>query len=108
MIGFDPLDKPEVPNLTTEDNHPFVGENVTFTCASKVQRMPTGLPSSLTYTFTGRGSTQDNLHKILRLTKSDKGANISCRATDDLGKISNVSNTITLAPFCKYKSVTTA
>lgn len=36
---------------------------------------------------------------------SDKGTNITCQATDDHHKVSSISKTITLDPYCKYNMI---
>ncbi|XP_052062348.1 uncharacterized protein LOC127702263 isoform X2 [Mytilus californianus] len=94
--------KPINTKLTLKPEHPFVGDNVTFTCSSTIQRWPAGYRSShLSYQFHGNkpGATDNNRLMIHTLTKSDKGTNIKCQATDDLGKVSNMSNTVTLDPY---------
>lgn len=94
--------------LTLQPEHPFVGDNITLTCSSTIQRWPKGYGTShLSYQFHGntRGATDNNELQIQKLIKSDKGTSIKCQATDDLRKVSNMSNTVTLDPFCKYDSI---
>ncbi|CAC5424007.1 unnamed protein product [Mytilus coruscus] len=94
--------KPIKPTLTLQPEHPFVGDNITITCSSTVQRWPAGFKTSnLRYKFDGnlRRDTKNNTVTIHTLTKADKGTYIKCQATDDLGKISIMSNAITLDPF---------
>ncbi|VDI38057.1 Hypothetical predicted protein, partial [Mytilus galloprovincialis] len=88
--------------LTLQPEHPFVGDNITLTCSSTIQRWPKGYGTShLSYQFHGntRGATDNNELQIQKLIKSDKGTSIKCQATDDLRKVSNMSNTVTLDPF---------
>lgn len=99
------LDKPTNPTLTVSPESPFVGDNITLTCHSMVQRWPVYMPSNLSYRFFGgdsRGGAENNRFMINKLTTLDKGINISCQATDDRGKESNMSKTVTLDPYCKY------
>ncbi|CAC5424010.1 unnamed protein product [Mytilus coruscus] len=94
--------KPINTTLTLQPEHPFVGDNITFTCSSTIQRWPEGYGTSrLSYQFHGntRGATDNNKLQIHKLTKSDKGTNIKFQATDNLGKVSNMSNTVTLDPY---------
>ncbi|VDH92933.1 Hypothetical predicted protein [Mytilus galloprovincialis] len=93
---------PTKPTLMLSPEHPFANENVTFSCHSTVKQWPAGYrASNLSYTFVGnpRGATENNKLSIHKLTKSDKGKNISCQATDDLGKMSDMSNTVILDPY---------
>lgn len=85
-----------------------MGDNITFTCSSKIQRWPEGYETPhLSYRFHGstRGNATNNRLKKQILTKSEKGTQIKCQATDDRGKVSNMSNTVTLDPYCKYDSI---
>ncbi|XP_063442515.1 uncharacterized protein LOC134722819 [Mytilus trossulus] len=94
--------KPIKPVLTIQPEHPFVGDNITFTCSSTIQRWPTGYGTShLSYQFIGnkRGATDNNELQINKLTLSDKGTSIKCQATDNLMQVSNMSTTVTLDPF---------
>lgn len=100
------LGKPINTTVTLQPEHPFVGDNITFTCFSTIQRWPEEYRTSyLSYQFNGntRGATDYNKLQMNKLTKSDKGTTIKCQATDDLGKSSNMSNTVTLDPYCKYE-----
>ncbi|CAC5424009.1 unnamed protein product [Mytilus coruscus] len=93
---------PTKPTLDVIPEQPFVNDNITFSCDSTVKQWPAGYrTSNLSYTFVGnhRGATEHNRLTIHTLTKSDKGINVSCQATDDLGKVSNMSNTVTLNPY---------
>lgn len=99
------LGKPKKPILTLSTEHPFVGDSITFTCHSMVQRWPEEYRNSnLTYTFLGnkRGDSNNNRLIIHKLTMLDKGKDISCQATDDLQKTSIKSDAITLDPYRKY------
>ncbi|XP_052062961.1 neural cell adhesion molecule 1-like isoform X2 [Mytilus californianus] len=93
--------KPIKPTVTIQPEHPFVGDNIIFTCNSMVQRWPGNLPSHLSYQFIGntRGESNNNRLTMNTITKMDKGTIISCQATDDLGKTSIMSNTVTLDPY---------
>ncbi|CAC5416360.1 unnamed protein product [Mytilus coruscus] len=93
--------KPIKPTVTIQPEHPFVGDNITFTCNSMVQRWPRNLPSHLLYQFIGnrRGESNNNRLTMNTITKMDKGTIISCQATDDLGKTSIMSKTVTLDPY---------
>ncbi|XP_071173897.1 cell adhesion molecule CEACAM5-like [Mytilus edulis] len=93
--------KPIKPTLTIQPKHPFVGDNITFTCYSMAQRWPGNIPSHLLYQFVGKRKGDSNSNRLImnNLTKLDKGTIISCQATDDLGKVSNMSNSVTLDPF---------
>ncbi|CAG2242239.1 unnamed protein product [Mytilus edulis] len=94
--------KPINTTVTLQPEHPFVGGNITLTCSSTIQRWPEAYKTShLSYQFHGntRGATDNNKLQIHKLTKSDKGTSIQCQATDDLGKSSNMSNTVTLDPY---------
>ncbi|XP_052059593.1 uncharacterized protein LOC127700214 isoform X1 [Mytilus californianus] len=93
--------EPMNPVLTIDHEHPFVNNNITFTCNSTVQRWPGYIPSNLSYQYFGnpRGDTDGNKLILNTLTKSDKGITISCHATDDLGKVSNMSESIILDPY---------
>ncbi|XP_076111831.1 hemicentin-1-like [Mytilus galloprovincialis] len=94
--------KPIKPTLTLQPEHPFVGDDITITCSSTVQRWPAGFKTSnLRYAFDGnfRGVIKNNTVTTHTLTKADNGTYIHCQATDDLGIISNMSNTVTLDPY---------
>ncbi|CAC5402594.1 unnamed protein product [Mytilus coruscus] len=94
--------KPINTTLTLQPEHPFVGDNITFTCSSTIQRWPEGYGTShLSYQFHGntRRATYNNKLQMHKLTKFDKGTKIKCQATDDLGKSSNMSNSVTLDPY---------
>ncbi|CAC5390288.1 unnamed protein product [Mytilus coruscus] len=94
--------KPKKPTLTLSAEHPFVGDTITFTCHSTVQRWPAGYrTSNLTYKFLGntRGVSNNNRLTIHALTKLEKGNDISCQATDDLHKVSIESDAVTLDPY---------
>ncbi|VDI04345.1 Hypothetical predicted protein [Mytilus galloprovincialis] len=92
---------PTKPTLTIQSEHPFVGDNITFTCKSAAQRWPGNIPAHLLYQFIGnkRGESNNNRLIMNNLTKLDKGTSISCQATDDLRKVSNMSNTVILDPY---------
>lgn len=98
------LDKPTNPTLTVSPEPTFVGDNITLTCHSMVQRWPVYMPSNLSYQFFGdsRGSAENNRFMINKITALDKGTSVSCQATDDREKLSNMSKTVTLDPYCKY------
>lgn len=99
--------KPINTTLNLQPKLPFVGDNITLTCLSTIQRWPEGYGTShLSYQFHGntRGATANNELTINTLTMSDKGTIIKCQATDDQGKVSNMSRTVTLDPYCKYYS----
>lgn len=84
--------------------HPFVGDNITFACKAIQTSWPEGyMAPILTYHFVGnpRGEIDNNQLTIHTLTKLDKGQAISCRYTDEYGEVSNMSDTITLDPYCK-------
>ncbi|CAC5400026.1 unnamed protein product [Mytilus coruscus] len=90
------------PTFTLSAENPFVGDNIIFTCHSVVQRWPAGYrTSNLTYKFleNTRGDPSDNRLMIHTLTKFDKGKEISCQATDDLHKVSIMSDAVTLDPY---------
>jgi len=72
-----------------------------FTCTSQVQRWPVELSSSITYIFSVDGEQQHNTLKI-SVADSDKGKQVYCNAMDDRRDVSNVSNVITLDPYCEY------
>ncbi|VDI01159.1 Hypothetical predicted protein, partial [Mytilus galloprovincialis] len=93
--------KPVKPTLTIQPEHPFVGDNITITCNSMVQRWPGYLPSLLFYHFIGnkRGETNNNRLTINKIMKMDKGTKISCQAIDDLGKRSIMGDSVTLDPY---------
>ncbi|CAC5374234.1 unnamed protein product [Mytilus coruscus] len=94
--------KPINTTLTLQPEHPFVGDNITFTCSSTVQRWPEGYGTShLSYQFFGnpRGDNDTDKLIIRKLAKTDKGINISCQATDDLGKVSYKSDAVTIDPY---------
>ena len=93
-------DKPRTPTIVLS-KYPFVGDQIEFTCTSQVQRWPLGLSSSLAYIFSVDGAQQHNTHKI-NVTDSDKGKQVYCTAMDDRRDVSNVSNVITLDPYCEY------
>ncbi|VDI11073.1 Hypothetical predicted protein, partial [Mytilus galloprovincialis] len=96
------LAKPMKPTLTLNADHPFVGDNITFTCLSMAQRWPAEyMTSHLSYQFNEnhRGVTVNNKLTIYTLTMSDKGTDISCQATDDLQKVSIKSDDVTLDPY---------
>ena len=84
----------------TFDQYPFVNSRTIFRCVSHVQRWPIFVPYSLQYSWIGNGDVR-NILTIYPVSKLDKGKNISCRATDDLGKISDSSEVITLDPYCE-------
>lgn len=87
----------------TYDKQPFVGSTSVFKCSSAVKRQPMYLPSHLQYTWSAVGIKQDNTLSINPITKSDKGKDVSCTVTDDRGKVSASSNTVSLDPYCKYQ-----
>ncbi|XP_071174124.1 nephrin-like isoform X2 [Mytilus edulis] len=94
--------KPINTTVTLQPEHPFVGGNITLTCSSTIQRWPEAYKTShLSYQFHGntRESTVNNKLTLHALTKADKGTRIQCQAIDDLGKVSNMSNTVTLDPY---------
>jgi hypothetical protein len=93
-------DKPKTPTIVF-NKYPFVGDQIEFTCTSQVQRWPVELSSSLLYTFSVDGAQQPNTLKI-NVTDSDKGKQVYCTAMDDRRDVSNVSNVITLDPYCEY------
>lgn len=95
------------PTLTFHPVRPFVDDNITVICNSKMQRWPRYISSNLSYQYFGnpRGDIVYNTLTLQTLTKSDKGKQISCRASDDLGQVSSMSDTVTLDPFCKYDEV---
>lgn len=95
------------PILTIKAERPFANNSITFTCNSTVQRWPEYVPSKLSYQYFGnpRGYTNGNKLILKSLTKSDTGIDVSCQATDDRGKASNMSNTVTLGQYCKYNLV---
>ena len=93
-------DKPKTPTIVFS-KYPFVGDQIELTCTSQVQRWPVGLSSSLAYTFSVDGAQQLNTLKI-NVTDSDKGKQVYCTAMDDRRDVSNVSNVITLDPYCEY------
>ena len=95
-------DKPTKPVITLLDKNPFVGDDITFKCKSEVRRWPGFISGSLIYKFTGRGNQHCDRLVIVNLTKAEHGANISCRAVDDLQKISDNSEIITLDLFCEF------
>ncbi|CAG2200304.1 unnamed protein product [Mytilus edulis] len=92
---------PTKPTLTIQPKHPFVSDIITFTCKSAAQRWPGNIPAHLSYQFIGKTRGESNNNRLImnNLTKLDKGTNISCQATDDLGKVSNMSNTVILDPY---------
>jgi len=92
-------DKPQKPNITF-DKYPFVNGQTIFTCISRVQRWPTFVPYSLQYSWNVSGGVR-NILTIYPVSKLDKGKHISCRATDNLGMISDSSEVITLDPYCE-------
>jgi hypothetical protein len=92
-------DKPQKPNITF-DKYPFVNGQTIFTCISRVKHWPTFVPYSLQYNWTVAGGVR-NILTIYNVSKLDKGKNISCRATDDHGLISDSSEVITLDPYCE-------
>jgi hypothetical protein len=93
-------DKPKTPTVVF-NKYPFVGDQIEFTCTSQVQRWPVELSSSLAYTFSVDAAQQHNTLKI-NVTDSDKGKQVYCTAMDDRRDVSNVSNVITLDPYCEY------
>lgn len=103
------LGKPINTTLTLQPEHPFVNDTVMFTCSSTIQLWPEGYKTQhLSYKFvhvSQRGATTINRLTKQKLIKSDKGTNITCQATDDFGKVSTMSNTVTLDPYCKYDSI---
>ena len=102
IFCFITIERPSRPVLSMSTNHPFVGDNITFTCTSEAQRWPIGIPSSLTYTFFGKGERRNGVLMINSLTMSDRNNNITCQSADELGKVSDISKSITLNPFCKF------
>jgi hypothetical protein len=82
------------------DKYPFVNGQTIFTCISRVQRWPTFVPHSLQYSWTVSGGVR-NISTIYPVSKLDKGKQISCRANDDLGIISDWSEDINLDPYCE-------
>ncbi|XP_071173537.1 cell adhesion molecule CEACAM1-like isoform X2 [Mytilus edulis] len=93
--------RPMNPILTIKAERPFANNSITFTCNSTVQRWPEYVPSKLSYQYFGnpRGYTNGNKLILKSLTKSDTGIDVSCQATDDRGKASNMSNTVTLGQY---------
>ena len=92
-------DKPRTPTIVL-NKHPFVCDQMEFTCTSQEQRWPVGLSSSFTYKFSVDGA-QHNTLKI-NITDSDKGQKVFCNAMDDRRDVSNVNNIITLDLYCEY------
>ncbi|XP_076109603.1 cell adhesion molecule CEACAM5-like [Mytilus galloprovincialis] len=93
--------------LTFRPEHPFVGNDITFTCNSVVHSCPGDTPSKVSLKFLGnqRGDTDKNTLTIHALAKSDTGTQISCQATDDLGKVFYWSDTVTLDPYYSPEKV---
>ncbi|CAG2188215.1 unnamed protein product [Mytilus edulis] len=89
------------PTLIFHPVHPFVDGKITFICNSSMQRWPRYIYSNLSYQYFGnpRGDIVYNTLTLQTLTKSDKGKQISCRASGDLGQVSSMSDTVTLDPF---------
>ncbi|OPL32656.1 hypothetical protein AM593_07624, partial [Mytilus galloprovincialis] len=87
------LARPIIPTLAIQTEQPFVGDTITFTCKSEVQRWPGYFPSHLSYHFIGnkRGESNNNRLTMNKITKLDKGTIIACQATDDLGKTSTIN-----------------
>ncbi|CAG2236074.1 unnamed protein product [Mytilus edulis] len=95
------------PKLTFRPEHPFIGNDITFTCNSVVHLCPRNISSDLSFKFLGneRGDTNKNTLTIHALAKSDKGIQISCQAIDDLGKVFYLSDTVTLDPYYSPEKV---
>ncbi|VDI77070.1 carcinoembryonic antigen-related cell adhesion molecule [Mytilus galloprovincialis] len=87
--------------LSFSPEHPFIGDDIKFTCNSVIHSCPGKRPSNLSFKYFGnkRGDTDKNTLTIQALAKSDKGMNISCQATDDLGIVFYLSETVTLDPY---------
>ncbi|XP_071173896.1 neural cell adhesion molecule 2-like [Mytilus edulis] len=92
---------PTKPTITLRPNIPFVGDNISLTCKSTAQRWPGNIPAHLSYQFIGKTRGESNNNRLImnNLTKLDKGTNITCQATDDLEKVSNMSKTVILDPY---------
>ncbi|XP_076111618.1 uncharacterized protein LOC143079875 [Mytilus galloprovincialis] len=93
--------KPVKPTLTIQPLHPFVGDNITVTCKSEVQRWPRYFPSHLSYQFyigNKRRDSNNNRLTMNKITKMDKGTIISCQATDDRRKRSSMGD-VRLDPY---------
>ncbi|VDI61717.1 Hypothetical predicted protein [Mytilus galloprovincialis] len=97
-------ENPKTPYMTY-DKQPFVGSTSVFKCSSAVKRHPMYLPRHLQYTWSAVGIKQDNTLSINPITKSDKGKDVSCTVTDDRGKVSASSNTISLDPYYGPESI---
>ncbi|XP_063447422.1 uncharacterized protein LOC134726955 [Mytilus trossulus] len=97
-------ENPKTPYMTY-DKQPFVGSTSVFRCSSAVKRHPMYLPSHLRYTWSAVGIKQDNTLSINPITKSDKGKAVSCTVTDERGKVSASSNTVSLDPYYGPESI---
>ncbi|CAC5413279.1 LRP5_6 [Mytilus coruscus] len=95
---------PQTPYLTYDKQH-FVGSTSVFKCSSAVTRHPMYLPSNLQYTWSVVGIKQGDTLSINTITKSDKGKDVACTVTDDRGKVSASSNTVSLDPYYGPESI---
>ncbi|CAC5421305.1 unnamed protein product [Mytilus coruscus] len=93
--------QPTKPTLILHPVHPFIDGSITFICHPTVQRWPEYIYSNLSYNFFGnpRGDIYYNTLTLQKLTKSDKGKQISCKASGDRGQVSSMSDTAILDPY---------
>ncbi|CAC5374228.1 unnamed protein product [Mytilus coruscus] len=93
--------QPKKPTLTFHPTHPFVDGSITFICNSTVQQWPEYIYQNMSYQYFGnpRGDIDSNSLTLQRLTKSDKGVRISCKASVDQGKVSSMSDSFILDPY---------
>ncbi|XP_052071864.1 uncharacterized protein LOC127710167 [Mytilus californianus] len=105
-------ERPKTPYLTY-DKQQFVGSTSVFKCSSAVKRHPMYLPSNLQYIWSVVGIKQGDTLRIKQgdtlsinpITKSDKGKDVTCAVTDDRGKVSASSNTVSLDPYYGPESI---
>ncbi|CAC5387523.1 unnamed protein product [Mytilus coruscus] len=83
--------------VLTYDKQPFVGERIHFNCYSRYIGVPSNLSPKIEYTF--NYNYRHSMDSFLDITHSEKGKNVSCQASNQVGDLSTISNVITLDPY---------
>ncbi|VDI32817.1 Hypothetical predicted protein [Mytilus galloprovincialis] len=91
--------------VLTYDKKPFVGERIRFNCYSRYIGTPSNLSQKIGYKF--NYNYRHSMDSFLDITHSEKGKNVSCQASNEIGELSPISNVITLDPYYGPEDITT-
>lgn len=86
--------------VLTYDKQLFVGERIQFSCYSRYKGTPSNLSQNIGYKY--NYNYRHSMDSFLDIAHSDKGKNVSCQASNEIGELSPISNVITLDPYCEY------